>query len=121
MNLRMRLTTLAAFGLALAAAPLARADYLGPTPYLSFGDSPFNGLSFSYFHLEDFEDGSFNTPGATASAGWTVNGPGGFTDSVDGDDGAIDGSGTGGHSFLTSSSTFLTITFSASVLGQLPT
>lgn len=40
---------------------------IGPSPYLSFADSPFNGGSFSYFHLETFEDHLLNTPGVTAS------------------------------------------------------
>ncbi len=70
-----------------------------PTGYLSFSDSPFNGLSFDYFHLDNFEDGSLNTPGVGASSG-SVVGPGGLTDSVDGDDGNIDGSGSLGRSFF---------------------
>jgi hypothetical protein len=41
---------------------------------------------------------------------------------VDGDDGAIDGSGTGGHSFYSNfAASTLTITFSAAALGALPT
>ena len=97
--------------------------FQGPSPYLSFADSPFNGPGFSYFYLENFEDGLFNTPGATPSAGWVVNGPGPFEDSVDGDDGSINGSGTGGHSYYSSGTqTNLTVTFSAAVLGgHLPT
>ena len=30
---------------------------VGPSPYLSFADSPWTSQTFSYFHLEDFEDG----------------------------------------------------------------
>jgi hypothetical protein len=97
--------------------------FLGPAPYLSFADSPFNGLGFTYFHLEDFEDGVLNTPGATPSAGWVAAGPGLLTDSVDGDDGVVDGTGTGGHSYYSSfAQTALTITFDAASLGgHLPT
>src|SRR5262245_59247501 len=105
----------ATVGIVLAATG-ARADILGPTPYLSFADSPFNGGSFSSFFLEDFEDGALNTPGVTASAGWSVLGPGAFTDSVDGDDGAIDGAGTRGHSFF-SNGTQSSLTFNAAALG----
>src|SRR5690349_9241259 len=57
---------------------------LGPNlDYESFADSPFFGHSFSYFHLEDFEDGALNTPGVTSSGGVVV-GPGPLVDSVDG-------------------------------------
>lgn len=101
----------------------AAPTFLGPTPYLSFVDSPFNVSGFTYFHLETFEDGVLNTPGATASPGWTVLNPGVFTDSVDRDDGTIDGSGTSGRSFYSSGSqTSVTITFNAAALGgNLPT
>src|SRR5437667_12544658 len=77
---------------AVAIVVLASAAFAGstngPTPYLSFNDSPLKGVDFSggYFHLEDFEDLLLNTPGVTASAGDPF-GPGGFTDSVDADDG----------------------------------
>jgi len=76
----------------------------GPTPYLSAADSPFNlsGRGTTFF-LEDFEDGLINTPGLNISqvfGGATVNPPGSLTDSVDADDGVIDGSGTAGHSLL---------------------
>lgn len=109
---------------ALSAAPVTThaGVFLGPTPYLSFADSPFDGLAgFSYFHLEDFEDGLLNTPGVSASGG-TVVGPSPATDSVDGDDGTIDGSGAAGHSLLsTPATTTLTFTFDAAALGgQLP-
>jgi hypothetical protein len=86
-------------------------------------DSPFNGVDFSsgYFHLEDFEDALLNVPGVTASAGAPFA-PGGITDSVDADDGTIDGSGTAGNSFFSGSgATGISFTFDASVLGSLPT
>jgi len=111
---------LAVLGLA---SGLRAQTLIGPTPYLSFNDSPFKALStsggFTYFYLEDFEDGLLNTPGVSATGG-APYGPGGLTDSVDGDDGAIDGSGTNGHSFayLASSVTF---TFNAATLGGYPT
>ena len=72
------------------------ATVLDPSPYLSFSDSPFNGTA----------------AGASDAA----------RDSVDGDDGAIDGNGNGGHaSYTNRESTSITFTFGASVLGGLPT
>lgn len=104
----------------LRAAPIL----MGPSPYLQFADSPFFGGSFSYFHLENFEDHLFNTPGVTASAGGVTSvvfGPL-IHDSVDADDGAIDGSGLLGDSFFNGcGSCGVTFTFNAAVLGSLPT
>ncbi len=100
--------------------PMAEAGLLGPSPYFSFADSPFAGGDFDYFHLEDFEDGALNTPGVSASAGFVVS-PSHLTDSVDGDDGSIDGLGQDGHSYYQGGGTSITFTFSASVLGDLPT
>lgn len=103
-----------------ASVPAQAATFLGPTPYLSFADSPFNGGSFSYFHLENMEDGFVNEPGLSQSGG-SITGPGGITDSVDADDGVIDGSGQNGRSLFGSGSTGITFTFDAGVLGTLPT
>ena len=92
----------------------------GPSPYLSPADSPFTGLSFQYFFREDFEDGQLNTPGVSASTG-TVGPPGPFADSVDADDGAIDGSGSRGWALFSHTSQGITFTFDAAALGRLPT
>lgn len=77
--------------------------FLGPTPYLSRADSPFpvDGSNPNFF-LEDFEDGELNTPGIfqplhPATHGSVIH-PHHLTNSVDSDDGLIDGDGTGGHS-----------------------
>ncbi len=109
--------------MALASLPhtaTAQAAFLGPSPYLSFNDSPFNGTDFQYFFLEDFEDG-FNTPGVSVSGGTQID-PSDQTDSVDGDDLSIDGSGTGGASFFTlQTEDSLTFTFDANALGGFPT
>jgi hypothetical protein len=116
---RSAIATLVAASLISAAA---QAQLLGPTPYLQFSDSPFAGTDFSagYFYLEDMEDGVFNVPGVTFDFGG-VYGPGGLTDSVDADDGVIDGSGTNGHSFFSGGgATGITFTFQAGVLGNLP-
>ena len=123
--------------LALAFSQTAGAVLIGPSPYLCFdtatspagcgtSDSPFKGLpgSLSYFFLEDFEDHLFNTPGVSASAGGVTSvvfGPS-IHDSVDEDDGAIDGSGLLGDTFFSSSgSAGITFSFSAATLSALPT
>jgi len=90
-------------------------------PYLSLADSPFdpNDPSFAYFHLEDFEDGLLNTPGVTADFG-VVQAPTANTDSVDADDGVVDGLGQNGYSYYRAGNT-LTFTFDLCTLGGLPT
>lgn len=94
---------------------------LGPSVYASFTNSPFNGGNFSYFHLENFESGSLTVPGVSASAG-VVIGPSTLADSVDGDDGVIDGFGQNSRSFFQNiGPAGITFTFSATTLGQLPT
>jgi hypothetical protein len=74
------------------------ADFTGPTPYVEFDDSPFKTSAEFGFCVETFEDGTFDLPEATGNG--SVVGPGGNIDSVDADDGAIDGSGTGGRSYF---------------------
>jgi hypothetical protein len=101
----------------------AASVYLTPTPYQSFNDSPFQGGSYAYFYLEDFEDGSLNTPGVTASAGRVLppKPANSLTDSVDGDDHTIDGSGSDGYSWYSDGNSNLRFTFNPGVLGALPT
>lgn len=129
---RLTLALALAVGL-LFAGPAGAAILSGPSPYLCFdtatapagcggADSPYKALSFSYFHLETFEDGLLNVPGVSASAGGVTSvvfGPA-IHDSVDADDGVIDGSGLAGDSFFNGGG-FAGITFSAGVLGSLPT
>jgi len=124
----------------------SHAGLLGPSAYLCFdrtgtsalapaytgscgtADSPFvasaNSGQFSYFHLETFEDHLFNTPGVTASAGGVTSvvfGPS-IHDSVDADDGVIDGSGLNGDSFFSSGGgAGIRFSFNAGVLSALPT
>lgn len=97
-----------------------------PVPYKRRADSPFFGVVLpTYDHFEDWEDGLVNTPGVTPSSTDVGASFGTLVDSVDGDDGVVDGkcekaggglcnsgfSGTGQISF----------TFDAVVLGgQLP-
>jgi hypothetical protein len=120
----------------LAASAGANAGtVLGPSAYLCFDtaaapagcgghDSPFKNLSFSYFFLETFEDHLLNVPGVTGSAGGVASvvfGPS-IHDSVDADDGVIDGSGLNGDDwFSRSAAAGVTFTFDAGVLGSLPT
>lgn len=93
--------------------------YKGPVTYQSSEDSPFPVGSFG-FCVEDFEDGTFDVPGASGNG--AVIWPGGLTDSVDADDGAIDGSGTGGYSyFYAPGSEGVTITFPANRANGYPT
>ena len=70
----------------------------GPARYLSEADSPFDlsELGTSFF-LEDFEDSELNTPGLSP-IGVLIRMPGSSTDSVDGDDGNVNGDGTLGSS-----------------------
>jgi hypothetical protein len=92
--------------------------YLGPTPYLSKNDSP---LQLTKPALDDLEDGTLDIPGVSANHG-AVYGPAGNCDSVDADDGSIDGSGTAGHSFYYSAGTTgITFSFDPTVIGSFPT
>lgn len=92
----------------LQAAPI----FFGPSAYLSTADTPagfYAGGSATF--VETFEDASLDG-GITANAG-EIRGPGSFRDSVDADDGAIDGFGTRGHTFvsLVTDPNFILFTF----------
>lgn len=111
-------------GLLLLCNALAGAAvFYGPSPYLGFDDSPFKLQPFEYFYLQTFESGPGSFPGVTLSPGWVINNPSGVTDSVDIDDGVVDGIGTNGHSlFSGGSQSNLLISFNAAALGgHLPT
>ena len=94
----------------------AQAGMIGPIiPYYGIAQSPFNGLPFTYFHLETFEEaGAPTAPGVTASAGVVYTGA--LGDSVE-------GPGPLGHSFFSGcGSCGITFTFNAAALGgHLPT
>jgi hypothetical protein len=101
---------------------------LGPTPYLSFNDSPFKSVNFNYFYLENFEDGLLNTPGVTASSASglpiLIPNPDFYADSVDSDDGVIDGNGQQGRYSADLGNGViggLNFTFDKNTLGTLPT
>ncbi|HYP09119.1 MAG TPA: hypothetical protein VER03_23030 [Bryobacteraceae bacterium] len=94
-----------------ASGAQAAFTFLGPTPYVSAADSPFAAyMGGPNFYLEDFEDGELNTPGIAQTILFPLYGelglsivspPGPGTDSVDADDGLVDGSGRYGHSLRT--------------------
>jgi hypothetical protein len=106
--------------------------FLGPLPYLSAADSPFDlfGPDTDFF-LEDFEDGELNTPGIVHAFGAPaqVLSPSPTTDSVDADDAEIDGWGNDGFSLASSNGAvagsrnthFISFHFQERVLGGLPT
>jgi hypothetical protein len=93
------------FGLLIAcsvtSASLAMAtEFFGPTAYLSVDDTP-PGFALGPTFVEDFEDRQIDPRMSVSNS--SIQLPGGITDSVDADDGAIDGSGNGGTSLFGSS------------------
>lgn len=124
MRTSLRLASAVSLALCAAGAVQAAPVLHEPTPYLSIADSPFNAGTFNYFHTETFENHLLDTPGLSADAGGVTSvvfGPS-IHDSVDADDGTIDGSGLGGDSYFTGAgSAGVRFSFSAAVLGSLPT
>lgn len=121
-KLSLTVGMLAAIIAARPSSAHADAIFFGPTPYLQHSDSPFSGLSTDYAYLEDFEDGMVNTTGLTSSGGLVI-GSDQYVDSVDSEDGFLDGTGsTGGHSLWSAfENTALTFSFDTALLGSLPT
>ncbi len=116
----------------IEAAPADAADaavvippgFVTPIRYTSFADSPLKNVAFpSYFHLEDWEDSLVNTPGVTPSSTAVGSSFGTLVDSVDGDDGVVDGTCTkdGGTCNSGFASGTIEFTFDATALGALPT
>jgi len=104
----------------------AKATIVTLDDYYEFADSPFHSYSFSSFYLEDFEDGTitdndFETPGVSETYGFFRISHFQFPsiDSVDGDDGNIDGSGSAGGSMYNGG--ILEFVFDEGILGALPT
>jgi Secretion system C-terminal sorting domain len=124
--------TLLLLGIAPMSPLSAQAQLIGPTggsgangEYIQASDSPFFELDFStgYFHLEDFED-EFDVPGVTADNGGIVSVifGSGFHDSVDADDGVVDGNGSAGDNwFYIGGATGVTWSFDETALNALPT
>lgn len=110
------------FGCVIAAAFGESASaqvFYGPTPYLCASDSPFADLGLGgSIVLEDFEDGELSTAGVTTNA--TVY-TGFGEDSVDCDDGMIDGDGSSGYSVVAFGAIGVRFDFDAAVLGGFPT
>jgi hypothetical protein len=121
--MRSKILGLLAVGL-LAGPMAANATLLGPTPYLGSADSPFSPFSgYSYFYLNNFEDGILNLDGTLGTPGATASGSGlcmvaptgcfggsGLTDSVE--------NGQQGHDLWAGGP--IEVSFNASVLGALP-
>jgi len=107
-------------GVIALTAGSASAFTLGPLGYKSEADSPWIGNPTLL--IEDFEDGLLNIAGVSKIGGGDVRLPGNHTDSVDGDDGVIDGIGRG-HSYWVQPDeieTGVTFLFDESLLGDLP-
>ena len=113
------------YGFMVGAPPVI----IPPSSYLSFADSPFASFADNFpFVLEDVEDGAFDPPGVTervdgpftGAFSVSLNSPGGDTDSVDADDGAIDGLGQGGWSRGVGRRSY-SLSFSTTPFGSLPT
>ncbi len=93
---------------------------IGPLPYRSVADSPFSTVRFVVFHLEDWSDKALNTPGARANTSTLSSSFGaGVVDSVDGDDGKVDGvcAAASGRCDALWGSGLITVTFDAAALG----
>lgn len=88
-------------------------------PYVC--ESPFEGVVFDdYFHLDDFEDAALSTPGVTApnTSSSFLDFGSSFVDSVDCDDGAVDGTCFECDALFGQGT--IEFTFDAEVLGELP-
>jgi hypothetical protein len=104
-------TTVALGALALSAGAEAAPIFFGPTPYTSQADIPAGFYAGGPTALENFED---NNLGFGITGPGIIRAPSAFTDSVDGDDGLIDGFGTKGFSFMTTGNS-ITFTFATPV------
>lgn len=93
------------------------ADLFGPSNYLRLADSPFYDKGIPYHFNESFEDREL-VPGLILHSGSVSNSPA-FNDSVDEDDGVIDGFGRTGSWYVQSQ--ILTVSFDSTVLGGVPT
>ena len=86
-------------------------------------ESPFANVEFdSYFHLDDFENGMLSAPGVTSTSTTTSanSGSPSLVDSVDCDDGVVDGTCVDCDALFSGSGS-IQVTFDAQVLGALPT
>lgn len=118
------LALIAVWGMMLATLAIATPAHAGSTfyfnenlSYRSAANSPFSGTSG--LRLENFEDGKLNSGGVRVDHGF-VRSSGTATDSVDADDGSINGFGRAGRSFSSGSYKSMTFTFRQSSTGKLP-
>jgi hypothetical protein len=110
--------------LAVGSTPASAADalaVLSTQNYVKLGDSGlFGAMSLDdEFYCETFEDGAVNTPGLSIGGG-SIFTPGPTTDSVDFDDGSLNGSGTGGWSYKANAGATITISINQAALTGLP-
>jgi hypothetical protein len=110
-----------ALATACAAAPVSAAIVFGPSPYLSATDLPAGFFAGAPSLLEDLEDNSLH-PSLSASAGSIIGAAqfGSLVDSVDADDGVIDGLGQNGRSWFSGNGAG-GVTFTYVGAGPLPT
>ena len=121
-TLSLRLLVGAVLVGALPTAANAATTTFGPTVYLQTGDTPAGfvcTICSDDLHIEDFEDNMLD-PFLTVSPGEILppngeSGIKGITDSVDGDDGSVDGNGNAGYSWYAENKTSITVTFGSSV------
>lgn len=119
----MKLSSFAIAFLAVTCIPLTSLGdtiLFGPTSYLQQADTPadfYCNLCAECEHvLEDFEDGTLDSRFTVTATDGMIIGPAfgtgvsGLTDSVDGDDGAVDGVGNEAWSFFSPGNS-VTITF----------
>ena len=104
-----------AFAMIMAATVANTAEagstfYNSDSSYLKASDSPFSGSNLT---LENFEDGLLNVADVNANQGKIKN-SGSKTDSVDKDDGNVDGKGKLGHSWQSGDSKKITFKFTSS-------
>jgi len=97
----------------------AHGQFVGPLPYVQASDTPLD--TSGNFQLETFEDSLLDTLGVTSVGGASIGAPSFITDSVDADDGALDGKGLAGHSYFANGATGIRFNFDAAALGGLPT
>jgi len=112
------------FVITTAAVPALAADalvVLSPQNYTKLGDSGlFGAMSLDDdFFCETFEDGTVNTPGL-GIAGGAILAPGASTDSVDFDDGVLNGLGTAGRSYKAAPGATVSVSINGTALAGLP-
>ncbi len=99
---------LTALTLLLGNGSIVGAAQIGPVPYLAFdpnnpnaerSDSPFADIEFSSFYFENFESDAV-IPQLIMESGIRSTAFGSTNDSVDGDDGQVDGSGVNGSAWF---------------------